>query len=481
MLAEVRQLRGDLTLVAMSATLDAPRFAALIGDARRWGGGEATAAARHRSSTVRPRCTRWTCEWAPAPAPRLDERGVARAFLDHVADTAAAGARGRAGRRTGLDALVFVPGRVGGVLRCRAAARPEAALRSWNSTARPRRRSRTAPSPGGNPAAAARIIVSTALAESSLTVPGVRLVIDSGLSREPRRDASRGMSGLVTVSCSRASAEQRAGRAARQGPGTVIRCYDQRAFGAAPAHPTPEIAAADLTGAALVLACWGAPGGRGLALPDAPPRAAMDEAVEVLRELGAVAPDGHATELGKILARVPTDPRLARALLDGAATVGHRTAAEAVALVSGDQRAPGADLTRLLAALRTGRDPGSRRWAEDVRRMEAIARQEALRRRAFPQRLRRWAPRRRSDSSSPWRSRTGWRAAFPATGPDRLPADLRDAGRAAGRQPPVRARVAGRGRSVPRAGARRRRDRRRHPLRGAADGGHRGGRRPALS
>jgi ATP-dependent helicase HrpB len=185
------------------------------------------------------------------------------------------------------------------------------------------------------------------------------------------------MSGLVTVSCSRASAEQRAGRAARQGPGTVIRCYDQKAFGAAPAHQTPEIAAADLTGAALVLACWGAPGGRGLALPDAPPPAAMAEAVEVLRELGAVTPDGHATDLGKILARVPTDPRLARALLDGAATVGHRTAAEAVALVSGDQRAPGADLTRLAAVLKTGRDPGSRRWAEDVRRMEGIARQEA--------------------------------------------------------------------------------------------------------
>ena len=84
----------------------------------------------------------------------------------------------------------------------------------------------------------------------------------------------------------------------------------------------------------------------------------MDEAVEVLRELGAVAADGHATELGKTLARIPADPRLARALLDGAATVGHRTAAEAVALVPGDQRAPGADLTRLLAALRTGRDPG---------------------------------------------------------------------------------------------------------------------------
>jgi ATP-dependent helicase HrpB len=377
MLIEVRELRGDLTLVAMSATLDAPRFAALMGDA---GIGETATGNDDGGPAPVVDCPSalfpLEVEWAPAAVPRLDERGVARAFLDHVADTAAAGhAAALAGGRD-IDALVFVPGAWEvSYVAARLRGRSGAEVLELHGQAGPAEQDRAVS--GRGPGAAARIIVSTALAESSLTVPGVRLVVDSGLSREPRRDAGRGMSGLVTVSCSRASAEQRAGRAARQGPGTVIRCYDQRAFGAAPAHQTPEIAAADLTGAALVLACWGAPGGRGLALPDAPPQAAMDEAVEVLRELGAVAPDGHATGLGKILARVPTDPRLARALLDGAATVGHRTAAEAVALVSGDQRAPGADLTRLVAALRTGRDPGSRRWAEDVRRMESIARQES--------------------------------------------------------------------------------------------------------
>jgi ATP-dependent helicase HrpB len=102
----------------------------------------------------------------------------------------------------------------------------------------------------------------------------------------------------------------------------------------------------------------------------------MQEAVEVLRELGAVGHDGHATALGRTLARVPADPRLARALLAGASAVGQRTAAEAVAVVAGDQRAPGADLARLLAELRAGKDPLSRRWAEDVRRMEAILRTE---------------------------------------------------------------------------------------------------------
>ncbi|MHA7222010.1 ATP-dependent helicase HrpB [Arthrobacter sp. RHLT1-20] len=367
MLGEVRQLRGDLTLVAMSATLDAPRFAALIGDHD--GGGPAPVV--DCPTALYP----LDIEWAPAAVPRLDERGVTRAFLDHVADTAAAAHTSALAGGGDIDALVFVPGAWEvSYVAARLRSRVGAEVLELHGQIGPAEQDRAVS--GREAGGTARIIVSTALAESSLTVPGVRLVIDSGLSREPRRDASRGMSGLVNVSCSRASAEQRAGRAARQGPGRAVRCYDQRTFGAAPAHRTPEIAVADLTAAALMLACWGSPGGRGLALPDAPPRAAMDEACEVLRELGAVEPDGHATDLGKTLARIPADPRLARALLDGAAAVGNRAAAEIVALVSGDQRAPGADLARLLSALRTGKDPASRRWAEDVRRMETIARRE---------------------------------------------------------------------------------------------------------
>lgn len=374
MLAEVRQLRGDLTLVAMSATLDAPRFAALIGTPAGEDDGGGPAPVVDCPSALYPLET----SWAPPAVPRLDTRGVTRAFLDHVADTAAAAHAEALGRDMNVDALVFLPGtwevsHVAGRLRGRTGSGTEVLELHGQVSPEAQDRAVSGREPGGPP----RIIVSTGLAESSLTVPGVRLVVDAGLSREPRRDSARGMSGLVTVSCSRASADQRAGRAARQGPGRVVRCYDQKTFGASPAHRTPEIAVADLTGAALVLACWGAPGGRGLALPDAPPRAAMDEAVEVLRELGAVDPDGHATDLGKTLARIPADPRLARALLDGAAAVGRRTAAEAVAVVAGDQRAPGADLTRLLTTLRTGKEPAARRWAEDVRRMEAVARQEA--------------------------------------------------------------------------------------------------------
>ncbi|MCQ2000958.1 ATP-dependent helicase HrpB [Arthrobacter zhaoxinii] len=369
MLTEVRQLREDLTLVAMSATLDAPRFAALIGAPD--GGGPAPVvgcpSALHPLETV----------WAPPPVPRLDDRGVTRGFLDHVADTALAAHLRAVSRNPGTDALVFVPGArevstVAGRLRSRVPAGTE--VLELHGQIPPAEQDRAVS--GRGPGEPARIIVSTSLAESSLTVPGVRLVIDSGLAREPRRDALRGMSGLVTLSCSRASAEQRAGRAARLGPGTVVRCYDDKAFGAAPAHQTPEIAVADLTAAALVLACWGAPAGEGLSLPDAPPPAAMRDAAEVLRGIGAVDAKGQATARGKALAHVPADPRLARALLDGAGAVGVRTAAEAVALLAGDIRAPGADLTRLLAGLRTGRDPGERRWSDDVRRLEQLARRE---------------------------------------------------------------------------------------------------------
>lgn len=366
MLAEVRQLRADLAVVAMSATLDAPRFAALLAD----GDGGGPAPVVDCPSALHPLET----EWRPAPVPRLDGRGVTRAFLEFVADTAADAYRRAAAADAAADALVFVPGarevsQVAGELRSRLG---HVDVLELHGQVGPAEQDRAVS--GRRPGERARIIVSTDLAESSLTVPGVRLVVDSGLAREPRRDAGRAMNGLVTVSCSRASAEQRAGRAARQGPGTVVRCYSQQAYGAAPAHATPEISMADLTGAALVLSCWGAPRGTGLALPDAPPEQAMDDAMEVLRELGAVAGDGHATSAGRSLAAIPADPRLGRALLDGAAAAGSAAAADVVAAVAGDARAPGADLPRLLSQLRNDKGPAGRHWAEESRRLQALAR-----------------------------------------------------------------------------------------------------------
>ncbi|KHL04444.1 helicase [Sinomonas humi] len=370
MLADVRALRGDLNLVAMSATVEAPRFAALLAD----DGGE-PAPVIDSPAALHPLEVRW----APSSAPRLDDRGVSRAFLDHVAETAAREHASLLAAGEDVDALVFLPG----VREVRAVAEwlrahPSGVTREvleLHGQAPPAEQDRAVG--GRQPGEPPRIVVSTALAESSLTVPGVRLVVDSGLAREPRRDAGRGMTGLVTVSCSRASAEQRAGRAARQGPGRVVRCYDERSYAAAPPQSLPEIATSDLTEAALVLACWGAPGGHGLALPDPPPSSALEDALRTLDGLGALTPEGLATDLGRTLARIPADPRLGRALLEGAPLVGARVAAETVALVARDLRPPGADLGRLLASLRSGREASARAWADDVRRFERIARENS--------------------------------------------------------------------------------------------------------
>ena len=361
MLAEVRQLRPDLLLVAMSATLDTPRFAELIG------GPGAPAPVIDCPSALYP----LRVLWRPPAAARLDERGVTPGFLDALARLAAQGHAQALAEDPSIDALVFAPGvrevsHVARVLRQEVSPGTEVLELHGQAPAAEQDRAVSGRAPGEAP----RIIVSTSLAESSLTVPGVRLVVDSGLAREPRRDAARGMSGLVTVSASRASAQQRAGRAARQGPGTVIRAYPEAAYAAAPAHPTPEAAAADLTAAALILACWGTPGGRGLALPLQLPAAALADAEAVLRSIGAVDEEGKATETGHRLVRIPADPRLARALVEGSLLLGPRTAAEITAMLSGDRRPSGADLVRLLAALRSGRDPGSGTFAREARRLQ---------------------------------------------------------------------------------------------------------------
>jgi ATP-dependent helicase HrpB len=356
LLGEVRELRDDLVLIAMSATLDAARIAEVIGDP-----------APVVEHTVRAHPL--TEHWAPSPVPRLDERGVARGFLDHVARTAASGARDLAQG----DTLVFAPGawevaEIARRLRDEArgfdvrelhgqipAAEQDAVIRGRAADAPP------------------RIIVTTSLAESSLTVPGVRLVVDSCLSRFPQRDAARGMSGLVTAGAARSSCVQRAGRATRQGPGTVIRCVDERTYAAAPARPAPEVATADLADAALLLACWGAPGGAGLRLIDPLPTDALAEAQSVLHDLGATDDDGRATAEGRRLARIPVDPRLARALIEGSELVGAELASEVVALLGGDSRVPDADVAAAMVALRNGRGADARRWTQEARRLRRFA------------------------------------------------------------------------------------------------------------
>lgn len=356
MLAELRQLREDLVLVAMSATVDATRFATLLGDAP----------VVDCPSALHPLEVRW----APGPQ-RLDERGVTPAFLDHVARTAAEAHRDALQRDPATDALVFLPGarevsRVASALH----SLTDAEILELHGRLDPREQDRAVA--GRRLGEPPRIVVSTSLAESSLTVDGVRLVVDSGLSRQPRRDAARGISGLVTVSASKASAEQRAGRAARQGPGTVVRCYDDAAWGAMPAHTVPEVRTADLTFACLALAVWGTPGGEGLALPDPlPPRARADAESE-LHRLGAIDDAGRATPLGHTLAAMPVEPRWARALVRGSALVGSRLAAGVVATVNDAARVPGADLPALVRRFRSGQGD-ARRWSQEVSRLQRIA------------------------------------------------------------------------------------------------------------
>lgn len=358
MLAEVSQLREDLVLIAMSATLDAARFAHLLGD------GSTPAPVVTAQVAQHP----LTIRYAPPPAPAIDHRGVTHGFLDHVAAQSVSLQHEVIADDPGTDVLVFLPGvrEVHLVAeRIRAVSPGVDVLElhgSLSSTAQDQvvsdRRA------GGRP----RVVVSTALAESALTVPGIRAVVDAGLSREPRRDSVRGMHGLVTLTESKASADQRAGRAARLGPGVVVRCFSELTYQRAAPFGVPEIESSDLTEAALLLAAWGAPAGDGLALPTPPPATTMADATARLRGLGALDEEQRPTALGRRLLTLPVDPRLGRALLDGAQAVGPRLSAEVVALLGDDMR--GDDVSALLTALRSGRHPASTAWRRQARRLE---------------------------------------------------------------------------------------------------------------
>ncbi|MCV7531097.1 helicase-related protein [Micrococcus luteus] len=371
LLADLRQLRPELMLVAMSATVDAAALAA------RWARGMGEGAPLPVVSTpavLHPLRE----EHAPFRGHRLTAEGrVDRAFLDHVAATAARAHAEALDADPSVDALVFLPGvaEVEAVAGRVAGLAPGTEVRVLHGRQEPA--DQDAALAGRADPAVPRVVVATAVAESSLTVPGVRLVVDSGLAREPRRDRGRGMAGLVTVQASRAAAGQRAGRAARLGPGTVVRCHTAAALGTAPAAPTPALAVVDLAPVALAFAAWGAPGGRGLTLPEDPPADAMAAAERTLASLGAVDADGRITPHGAVLAELPLDPPLGHALLRAAPWTGPRPAAEATAALALDLRAPGADLEALVAAVRDGRHSEAGRWRREADRLERLARRHA--------------------------------------------------------------------------------------------------------
>ncbi|ANC30111.1 ATP-dependent helicase HrpB [Isoptericola dokdonensis] len=343
-------LRDDLAIVATSATADTARLSRALGTDVPAPVITATAALFDVA-----------VEWAPppVPAPLLPGGRVDPRMLDHVAAVVR-----RALAETDGDVLVFVPGEaeIHGVAR-RLAGHDVLPLFG--------RQSRAEQDRALTPTATRRIVVTTSVAESSLTVPGVRVVVDAGLSREPRTDQSRGLGALVTCRVSRSSADQRAGRAGREGPGRVYRCWSATDHARLDEHPAPEIAIGDLAAFALELAAWGAPAGDGLTLLDAPPVTAMTAAVELLRRVGAVDDDGRITRRGRQMAAIGVHPRWARALLDGAPRVGADRAREIVAMLSADvARGTGDDLPARWRALRRGEDSrATARWREETKRL----------------------------------------------------------------------------------------------------------------
>ncbi|SMQ15584.1 ATP-dependent helicase HrpB [Streptomyces sp. Ag82_O1-12] len=350
---DVRQtLRPELRLVAASATTDAQGWARLLGGAPVV---EAHGTA-HPVETV----------WAPPVRPVRPPHGmrVDPALLAHVASVV----RRALAERDG-DVLCFLPGvgeiaRVAGQLGglgdvevLQVHGRAPAAVQDAVLAPGERR----------------RIVLATSVAESSLTVPGVRVVVDAGLAREPRVDHARGLSALTTVRASQAAGRQRAGRAGREAPGTVYRCWAEAEDTRLPRYPSPEIKVADLTAFALQVACWGDPDASGLALLDGPPSGAMAAAREVLTAVGAVDSARRATERGVALSRLGLHPRLGRALLDGSGLVGAERAAEVIALLSEEApREYGDDLAGALRRARRGGDAYTSRWRSEVRRLRAV-------------------------------------------------------------------------------------------------------------
>ena len=359
LLLDVRgALREDLRLVAMSATADLTRLPDILGAPG------SPAPVLDIPSPLHPIAE----HWAPPPSAvaRLGPHGVPREFLAHVAATAERALDERPG-----DALVFLPGarEVDDVVARLRRALPESVdvLPLHGRLPAAAQDAALAPSAPGR----RRVVVSTNVAESSLTVSGVRIVVDSTLTRRPRLDVARAMSGLVTVGVSRSAGIQRAGRAGREGPGAVHRCCTPVDWARSPQAPSPEIASADLTRAALELAVWGAPDGAGLTWIEPPPEAAMRVARRTLAGLGLVE-DGAVTALGRAVAALPAGVREARALLAAAQEVGIRRAAEAAALLTADLRAPAADLTALARRVREGGAVG-RAWRAEAKRLEAAA------------------------------------------------------------------------------------------------------------
>jgi ATP-dependent helicase HrpB len=332
-------LRPDLRIVAMSATLDGARFAKLLGDAP-------VIESEGRSH--------------PLDLRYLGRRGEAR-----IEDEVTAAIR-LALREEEGGVLAFLPG-VAEIERTaeRLGDLPGVRLHRLHGTIAPAdQRAAIAAEPDGM----RKLVLATSIAETSLTLDGIRLVVDSGLARRPRYDRAAGMTRLVTERASQAAATQRAGRAARQGPGVAYRLWEEAATAGLPRFDSPEILEADLSGLVLDCAIWGVADPRTLAWLDPPPEAAVAEGRARLATLEALDADGRPTPHGRAIAKLPMPPRLAHMLVRAGEMGLAREAAE-VAVLLGERGlgGPGTDLetrVRRFRSERGGRAESARRLAE---------------------------------------------------------------------------------------------------------------------
>jgi ATP-dependent helicase HrpB len=281
-------LREDLRLVAMSATLDVERFESLLDN-------PPTIVSEGKSFPLevhyagRDAAARIEPQMASAIRAALGEHeGSLLAFLPGVAEI----------ERT-ADALGSLPADVE-LHKLHGGIEPAA-----------QRKALAAPPPGKR-----KLVLATSIAETSVTLEGVRIVVDSGLARRPRYDRGAGLTRLVTERASRAAVTQRAGRAARQAPGVAIRLWEEAATPSLPAHDPPEIFEADLSSLLLTCLLWGESDPARLPFLDPPSPAAIEEARKRLAALGAMDESGRVTSHGRAIAALPLEPRLAHMLID---------------------------------------------------------------------------------------------------------------------------------------------------------------------
>ena len=278
-------LRDDLKLLVMSATLDGARVASLLGDA----------------SVIE----------SEGRAFPVDIRYREHAGTERIEDAVASAIRAALAEEYG-SILAFLPGqreieRVAERLEGRVPDHVVVAplFGAMEGAAQDRA---VRPAADGS----RKIVLATSIAETSLTIEGVRVIVDSGLARRPRFEPATGLSRLETVRVSKASADQRAGRAGRTEPGIATRLWRAEQTAALQAYDTPEILATDLSGLVLDCAAWGVADPTDLAFLDPPPGPALAEAKKLLKDLGALDDDGRLTETGEAMRLLPLPPRLAR-------------------------------------------------------------------------------------------------------------------------------------------------------------------------